>query len=90
MRLRVHKGSIVIPLSSAKGASLPCGRYLLVPFIRNEGGYWLLFKHNYSRTAPDYFILIGGKAPPAARDGSEVARALNRRCFPHTGNVWHS
>ncbi len=28
-----------------------------------------------SRRAPGYFILIGDKAPPATRDGSEVARA---------------
>ncbi len=26
--------------------------------------------------------LIGDKASPAARDGSEVVRALNRRCYP--------
>ncbi len=30
--------------------------------------------------------LIGGKDPPAARDNSEVARALHRRCYPHTGS----
>ncbi len=29
---------------------------------------------------------IGDKAPPAARDSSEVARPLNRRCYPHTGD----
>ncbi len=28
-----------------------------------------------SRRAPGYFPLIGDKAPPAARDSSEVARA---------------
>ncbi len=37
-----------------------------------------------SRTAP------GDRAPPAAHDNSEVARALNRRCYPHTGNGGHS
>ncbi len=30
------------------------------------------------------------KAPSAARDNSEVAHALNRRCYPHTGNGGHS
>ncbi len=35
---------------------------------------------------PSYFTLIGDKAPPAARDSSEVARAFNRRFYPHTGN----
>ncbi len=30
---------------------------------------------NCSRRAPDYFTLTGDKAPPAARDSSEVARA---------------
>ncbi len=29
---------------------------------------------NCSRRAPGYFTLIGEKAPPAARDSSEVAR----------------
>ncbi len=28
------------------------------------------------------FRLIGGKAPPAARDSNELARALNRHCYP--------
>ncbi len=30
--------------------------------------------------------LIGDKAPPAARDSSEVARSLRQRCYPHTGS----
>ncbi len=30
---------------------------------------------NCSRTAPGYFTLTDGKAPPAARNGSDVARA---------------
>ncbi len=29
----------------------------------------------------------GDKAPPAARDSSEVARALNQRYYPHTGTA---
>ncbi len=33
---------------------------------------------------------IGDKAPPAAHDSSEVARALNRLCYLHTGNGGHS
>ncbi len=33
-----------------------------------------------------YLHLIGDKAPPAARDSSEVARALNRRWYPHVWN----
>ncbi len=33
---------------------------------------------------------IGDKAPSAARDRSEVVRALNRRCYPHAGNGVHS
>ncbi len=34
--------------------------------------------------------LIGNKAPSVARDiSSEVARTLNRRCYPHTGNGGH-
>ncbi len=49
---------------------------------------WLL---NCSRRAPVYFTLVGDKASPAARNSSEVARALNWRCYPHTGNgglIW--
>ncbi len=34
--------------------------------------------------------LFGDKAPPAARDSSEVARALNQRYYPQTGNGGHS
>ncbi len=30
--------------------------------------------------------LIGDKAPPAACDSSEVLRANNGRCYPHTEN----
>ncbi len=30
------------------------------------------------------------KAPPSVRDSSEVARAINRRCYPQTGNGGHS
>ncbi len=33
--------------------------------------------------------LIGEKASPAARDSSEAARALNRRCYPHIGKGGH-
>ncbi len=33
--------------------------------------------------------LIGDKAPPAARDRSEVARAKNQRCHPHTRSDGH-
>ncbi len=32
---------------------------------------------NFSRRKPDYFTPIGNKAPPAARDSSEAARALS-------------
>ncbi len=32
---------------------------------------------------------IGDKAPPAAHDSSEVARALNRLCYLRTGNGGH-
>ncbi len=41
---------------------------------------------NCSRIATGYFSLIGDKAPPAARYSSEVVRALDGRCYPHTGN----
>ncbi len=34
--------------------------------------------------------LIGDKAPPAARNSSEVVRTLKQRCYPHTGNDEHS
>ncbi len=34
--------------------------------------------------------LIGDKAPPVAHDSSEVARAINLRCYHHTGNGGHS
>ncbi len=34
--------------------------------------------------------LIGDEAPPAARDSCEGPRALNRRCYPHTGNGRHN
>ncbi len=37
-----------------------------------------------------YFTLIGDKAPPGARNSSEVARAWKQRCYPHTGNCGHS
>ncbi len=52
----------------------------------------LLFRHSVERlnVQKGYFTLIGAKAPPAARDTSEVARALNQRCYPHTGNGGHS
>ncbi len=39
-----------------------------------------------SRRAPGYLTLIGDKAPPAARDSSEVGRALKQRCYPDTAN----
>ncbi len=39
---------------------------------------------------PGNLTLIGDKAPPAARESSEVARALNQHCYLHTGNVWHN
>ncbi len=41
---------------------------------------------NCSKTAPGFFTPIGDKAPPAARYSSEVARALDGRCYSHTGN----
>ncbi len=31
-------------------------------------------------------LRIGHKASPAGSDSNDVARALNRRCYPHTGN----
>ncbi len=34
--------------------------------------------------------LISDKAPPAARDGDEVARTLNQGCYSYTGNGGHS
>ncbi len=37
-----------------------------------------------------YFTLIGDKAPPATRDSSEDACALNQRRYPYTGNGGHS
>ncbi len=39
-----------------------------------------------SRRAPGYFTLIGDRAPPAARDRSEVARAQKQRWYPLIGN----
>ncbi len=35
-------------------------------------------------------LVIGDKAPSAARDSNEVARELNQGCYPHTGNVGHN
>ncbi len=35
-------------------------------------------------------LVIGDKAPPAERKNTEVAHALNRRHFSHTGNGWPS
>ncbi len=35
--------------------------------------------------------LIDDKVPPATHDIREVARIVNRRCYPHTGtggNIW--
>ncbi len=43
-----------------------------------------------SKRASRYLTLVGDKAPPAARNGNEVARALNQRCYPHTVNGGHS
>ncbi len=34
--------------------------------------------------------IIGDEAATAAHDSSEVARTLNGRCYPHTGNGEHS
>ncbi len=45
---------------------------------------------NWSRWAHGHFTLTGDEAPPTANDSSEVAHALNRRCYPHTGNGGHS
>ncbi len=45
---------------------------------------------NCSRRAPGCLTLIGDKAPPVARDISEVARALNQCFYPRTGNGGHS
>ncbi len=39
---------------------------------------------SYSRRVPGYFTPIGVEAPPVARDGSEFARTLSQRCYPHT------
>ncbi len=50
----------------------------------------LISQAKYSRKASGHFTLIGGKVAPAARDSSEVARALNQRCYLHTTNVGHS
>ncbi len=36
--------------------------------------------------ASGYFILIGNKTLSAARDSSEVTRALNQRCYPYPRN----
>ncbi len=47
-------------------------------------------KLDCSLRAYGFFTLICEKTPPAARDSSEVARALNRRCDPHIGNGGHS
>ncbi len=38
------------------------------------------------RLAPGYFTLNDDKAPPAARDSSEVARSQKQHRYPHTGN----
>ncbi len=43
-----------------------------------------------SRRATGYFTLIGDKAPPAARDSSEAARAPNQRYYPDTEYGGHS
>ncbi len=50
----------------------------------------LLFRLKCTRRVPGYFTLLGDKAPPAACDSSEVARAENQRCYPHTRNCEHS
>ncbi len=38
---------------------------------------------------PGYITQIGDKAPPAARDNSEIAHPLNQRCYPPSGNGGH-
>ncbi len=38
------------------------------------------------KESPCLLHLLGEKAILAARDGSDVARALSRRCFPNTEN----
>ncbi len=61
--------------------------------LGTESEIWLTLNRiqlDCSRRAPGYFTLIGDKAPPVARDSSEVAGALNRSRYPHTGNGGHS
>ncbi len=49
------------------------------------------FRHSAkSLNAQEERLATGDTAPPVARDSSEVARALSQRCYPNTGNDWHS
>ncbi len=50
----------------------------------------MLFRHSAKSLNAQEERLIGDKASPAARGSSEVARAFNRRCYPHTGSSGHS
>ncbi len=59
--------------------------------VRGAGMLRLLFRHSAKNsTAQEECLVIIDKAPPAARGSSEFARALNWRCYPHTGNGEHS
>ncbi len=40
-----------------------------------------------SKTVPGCFTLIFDRAPPVACNDCAVARALSRRCYPHTVNA---
>ncbi len=76
-----------------------CRRFSAEVILEESGFHRVVFvdvkewrqELNCSRRAPGYFSLIGEKASPTARDISEVARALNRRCYLYNGNsglIW--
>ncbi len=46
----------------------------------------LMFMHCAKKSAWLLHLVIGDKAPPVARDSSEVLRICNRRSYLHTGN----
>ncbi len=49
---------------------------------------WCLYiapRAHCSRSTPDYFTLIGAKPHLATCNSNEIARTLNRSCYPHIG-----
>ncbi len=75
-----------IIISSDQHSLNPGGQYILAFYTNCV----VLFRHNAMSLNALEERLIGDKAPPVAHGSSEVARAFNRLCYPHTGSSGHS